>query len=734
MSVLSARQILVLMHTIDFVNAMVDRFAVATTMFGAGPAYMEVMVKASGAGANELRALRRESFSGLWVDVCSALALAASERSGTPTSYGMAENAMLEALSPIVKDKLNKSSKRVTAASLRDNLSAEGLEIAMCASRQQLLLAWRCAHSIYTAANVFEAREALTKGDSYTIGMGHLIGRWVIPLFESLFEHPGHAVRNPRSKTKTGVSIDSHLIGSHNGYVSSSGLATITCLEHDVNACMQDILIDGKGHRFDHLRHFLREAAHARSGYSKAAIQSHIDNHIVRLAGGAAGTPTAISTTTTTTTGATTMSEATAAVADTEVTPDVAAEDTSPAPSVPETIKPLESAHASMINIVLSQAGYPDINSMIQKFNEASTSIAAAVSSAEASKAALEVERRKAMEVAEPSVSTGHVSIPSGKVVVKKAADVFGITKGKETFGFDIPVWEWDAPHPHVPAIDPNYVFRPFELLRCLYAVITNQRCYLHGHTGSGKTTLVEQIAARLNWPFQRVNFDSEITRMDLIGREVLVNDGGTTTSKFIDGILPQAIAGPYILCCDEIDFVRPDVAYVMQRVLEGNGLMMTEDGGRVIKPHRMSRLFATGNTVGQGDEFGLYQGARPQSMAFLDRFTVWVSVDYLDANQRKSLLKSSVTGINEETLETINKYVDEHLVAFVESNVLQPLSPRGYIALGNACVSFLDLFPDSKAGQRMAYKQAFETTILDRATAQDRAVLSGIVNRILKA
>ena len=138
---------------------------------------------------------------------------------------------------------------------------------------------------------------------------------------------------------------------------------------------------------------------------------------------------------------------------------------------------------------------------------------------------------------------------------------------------------------------------------------------------------------------FGRINFDSEISRFDLIGRDILISEDGKTVSKFVDGLLPQFMSTPTIACFDEIDFVRPDVAYVMQSALEGNGLVITEDGGRIVRPHSHFRMFATGNTQGQGDEKGMYQGARPQSLALLDRFTVWAKIDYLDAKQRRNLV-----------------------------------------------------------------------------------------------
>lgn len=311
-------------------------------------------------------------------------------------------------------------------------------------------------------------------------------------------------------------------------------------------------------------------------------------------------------------------------------------------------------------------------------------------------------------------------TVPSGKVVFKKASEIF--TDLKLEKDFEVPYWEWDGVHPHVPPVDANYIFRPMELMRVLYSIITNQRMYLHGHTGTGKTTLIEQVAARLNYPFVRINFDSEITRTDLIGRDTLTTDAdGRTVSKFIDGILPTVMSGPYIACFDELDFVRPDVAYVMQSALEGNQLRITEDGDRIVKPHAMYRMFGTGNTVGQGDEHGMYSGARPQSLAFLDRFTVWLKVNYLEEGQREALVRSHYPALSEDERKVILKYTTEHLEAFTSGKVIQPLSPRGMLAIARAAVIMGNV------------KEAITMTVLDRANGDDRSTLKGLIDRVVK-
>lgn len=317
----------------------------------------------------------------------------------------------------------------------------------------------------------------------------------------------------------------------------------------------------------------------------------------------------------------------------------------------------------------------------------------------------------------------GDGTIPDGKIIMKSVGDVFPSLKKLK---FDTPVWEWDGHHPDVPAIDPHYIFREDLLISALHAIISNQRMYLQGHTGSGKTTLIEQVAAHLNWPFTRINFDSEITRMDLIGRDTL-QDG---KSVFVDGMLPRAMSGPYIAVFDELDFCRPDVSYVMQAALEGNGLKITEDGGREVLPHAQFRMFGTGNTVGQGDEHGMYQGARPQSLAFLDRFTIWAKVEYLDEKQRTDLLKRHYPSLSDGEVTQVIKYSTEHLAAFSDAKVLQPISPRGILAVANALMFFNSVYPGNKKNLHRALTQ----TIVDRATESDGAVLKGIVDRVSKA
>lgn len=426
-------------------------------------------------------------------------------------------------------------------------------------------------------------------------------------------------------------------------------------------------------------------------------------------------------------------SASSATIKDTTTTATTGHTETKTMSELADAMKGVKPEVSSMIDAMLQSAKLPKLSDLMDGISQRDQRLVVQGGTLERMIKEREELQRKLAEVESrptlvSAIAASHDgTIPSGNLNWVPAHEAFNLAKGKGAFSFDVPVWTWDGVHPHVPAVDPHYVFRPFELMRVLYGIVANKRVYLHGHTGTGKTTLIEQVAARLGYAFMRLNFDSEISRMDLIGRDTLISEGGTTVSRFVDGILPQMMQSPCIGCFDELDFVRPDIAYVMQRMLEGDSLVITEDGGRVVKPHPMFRAFATGNTVGQGDEHGMYQGARVQSTALLDRFSVWQRIDYLKPEDRLALIKNRVPALNDEMSGKLNAYITEHLQAFTTSKVLQPLSPRGFLGLAEALVFFMGVLPSKKD----AVQQALESTILDRASVQDRVVLKGLADRV---
>lgn len=380
----------------------------------------------------------------------------------------------------------------------------------------------------------------------------------------------------------------------------------------------------------------------------------------------------------------------------------------------------VDPGQSTILNSVLASMGLPSINTINDEVVRMTAQIAASASMV----GKVEIKIDKAATAIPASAG-----LPKGGPKTQKASALFGITgKAASAFDFDMLCFEWDKPHPHVPEIDPAYQFDPQQLLTFLFSLLTNKKCWLYGHTGTGKSMFVEQVAARLNWPVMRVNFDSEITRMDLIGRDALVKDGGTTVTKFVDGILPAAMVGPYFLLCDELDFIRPDVAYVFQRSLEDKGLMVTEDGGRIVQPHSLFRIVATANTQGQGDDHGIYAGARPQSLALLDRFQTWLEFDYMNKGGVLQLLKDRVPKLPKELAEQIANYCVEHWTGFKQRQITTPLSPRGVIALGEQAVMFLSVLPEKEA-----VRAATNATLLKRATPADRTTISGIIDRTFR-
>ena len=334
-----------------------------------------------------------------------------------------------------------------------------------------------------------------------------------------------------------------------------------------------------------------------------------------------------------------------------------------------------------------------------------------------------------------PTKFAGTADDLSGEVTWLKAFEVFGL-KGAmvDLMSFDVPVWEWkDAKgnvvdHPEAPVVDEHYKFdgRLFEALR---SVINKDFLWIWGHTGAGKSSLIEQIAATLKFPLITMSMDGEITRMDLIGQTKLTEKAGVTITEFVEGVLPNAMQRPCILLMDEMDFIKGDVAYCLQTVLnskEGT-LNLLEDAGRIIERHPWSMICATANTNGRGDESGRYNYARKQSGALLNRFTTWMKVDYLTFRDELSLLKRVVPELSKDEAETICKYAKEHRSAFLKDDVEMALSLRNLIAMSQKYVDYKQFVPE----ESKAMEQAFKITITNAASEDDAIAVKGIQQRI---
>lgn len=341
-----------------------------------------------------------------------------------------------------------------------------------------------------------------------------------------------------------------------------------------------------------------------------------------------------------------------------------------------------------------------------------------------------------------------NASIPNGEFTYKKAWELFlpddeveakradpdKVLLGDGMMELNIPYCEWEFPHPDVPKVDQSYVFYPDTLPPVLYALAHNKNAMLTGHTGTGKSMLANQLSARTNLPNFRVNMDSEITRQDFVGRDVLKQSNGTTVSEFIDGILPQALSQPCILQCDEVDFARPDILYALQSALEDNGaLRITEDGGRIVQRHKWCHIFATANTRGQGDEHGMYQGARVQSQAFLDRFPVWVEMDYMNPEDEIKYLLDACLVLQEETAQRLVTVANNIREAFSEGRILSTISPRGLLTTAHM-VSMMDTFGDqlrfnSSVDTSRKVKTALNYTVLNKVSNVDATQISEFID-----
>ena len=221
--------------------------------------------------------------------------------------------------------------------------------------------------------------------------------------------------------------------------------------------------------------------------------------------------------------------------------------------------------------------------------------------------------------------------LPDKTVPVRK---VFGIDS-------DLKVPAYTKPNEYVPEVDEDYLFNPETTLAILAGFAHNRRVMVTGFHGTGKSTHIEQVAARLNWPMVRVNLDSHISRIDLVGKDAIVIKDGKQITEFREGILPWAYQHNVALVFDEYDAGRPDVMFVIQRVLESSGRLTLLDQNRVLKPHPAFRLFATANTVGLGDTTGLYHGTQQINQAQMDRWSVIVQLNYLSHEQECGIVLS---------------------------------------------------------------------------------------------
>ena len=294
----------------------------------------------------------------------------------------------------------------------------------------------------------------------------------------------------------------------------------------------------------------------------------------------------------------------------------------------------------------------------------------------------------------------------------------------RETFGLDID-WEvsgFAEETDNVPDIDPTYQFDHDTTMAILAGFEHNRRVLIQGYHGTGKSSHIEQVAARLNWPCVRVNLDSHVSRVDLIGKDTIVLQEGKQITQWKEGLLPWSIQNPTILVFDEYDAGRPDVMFVIQRLLEHDGRLTLLDQNRVIRPHPAFRLFATSNTVGLGDTTGLYHGTHALNQAQIDRWNIVVTLNYLPHDDEVKIMLAKFADMNDEAgKDTIDKMVrmaDMTREGFINGDLSTLMSPRTVIAW----IENMKIFEDRDI--------AFQLSFLNKCDETERPIIAEYYQR----
>ena len=260
---------------------------------------------------------------------------------------------------------------------------------------------------------------------------------------------------------------------------------------------------------------------------------------------------------------------------------------------------------------------------------------------------------------------------PDIKISVKQ---VFGIDSELKVEGFS-------KKNEYVPDIDKDYKFDRDTTLAIIAGFKYNKKVIIHGYHGTGKSTHIEQIAARLNWPCIRVNLDSHISRIDLIGKDAIVLKNNKQVTEFQEGILPWSMQNPVALVFDEYDAMRPDVAFLMTKVLEAEGGLTLLEKNKVIKPNNYFRLFATANTIGLGDTTGLYTGTQQINQAQLDRWNIVTTLNYLSLENEMEIILAKNKNFNnlkgKEKISNMIKVASLTRKGFIAGDISTLMSPR---------------------------------------------------------
>ncbi len=292
----------------------------------------------------------------------------------------------------------------------------------------------------------------------------------------------------------------------------------------------------------------------------------------------------------------------------------------------------------------------------------------------------------------------------------------------KEVFGIDVDlkVPAFSVASEHVPAIDESYLFDRETTLAILAGFAYNRRCMIQGYHGTGKSTHVEQVAARLNWPCIRINLDSHVSRIDLVGKDAIVLQDGQQITEFKEGLLPWALQRACAIVFDEYDAGRPDVMFVIQRVLEVEGKLTLLDQSKVISPHQSFRMFATTNTIGLGDPTGLYHGTQQINQGQMDRWNIVTTLNYLDREKETDIIVSKLPDLDRATVANMVSVANLTRQGFMNGDISIVMSPRTVIMWAENARIFGD------------YGFAFRLTFLNKCDETERAIVAEYYQRCM--
>ena len=294
----------------------------------------------------------------------------------------------------------------------------------------------------------------------------------------------------------------------------------------------------------------------------------------------------------------------------------------------------------------------------------------------------------------------------------------------KQTFGIEsnLEVEAFSKKNDYVPDIDKSYIFDRDTTLAILSGFAYNKRVLVQGYHGTGKSTHIEQIAARLNWPCIRINLDSHVSRIDLIGKDAITLKDNKQVTEFKEGILPWSIQNPVALVFDEYDAGRPDVMFVIQRVLEADGNFTLLDKNKVIKQNKYFRLFATTNTIGLGDTTGLYHGTQQINQGQMDRWNIVTSLNYLSLDKEMQIILAKNKNLNntkdKEKVANMIKVATLTRKGFIGGDISTVMSPR----------TVLHWAENSQIFKDVGY--AFRVTFLNKCDEIEKSIIAEYYQR----